>query len=311
MSGTPPDDKKLLRVLLPSVLAVAALLAWAFYSERWHLGPVRCPPGAVALGPRCCGTGQSLEDRACSGTPELCPKGHLIVRGRSSGCIAKARRLVYRGGQIQLGINDWEAQGTVDPHVIDVGPFELDATEMTLQRWRACTHAGKCVPRPGSEPGLPVSGVTPGQAEQCCAFFGGRLPTGDEWLLAATGADQRRFPWGQTGLVCRRAAFGLVRGPCAEGAAGPDLVGVRPDGATPEGALDMAGNVAEWTREPDGSYRARGGSYRSRAPSELKSWSVEQPSGPAPHVGFRCAYDAPSHAHGKASLAVGAPRRRR
>ena len=294
MSGTLPDDNELLRALPLGVLAVAALLVWTLYSQRWHLGPVRCPPGAVALGARCCGVGQSLKDGACVGAPELCPKAHLIVRGQPSGCIAKSRRLVYRGGRIRLGINDWEAQGTVTPHDIHVGPFELDATEMTLQRWRSCARAGACVPRPGSEPGLPVSQVTPEQAQHCCDFFGGRLPTGDEWLFAATGQDQRRFPWGQSGLVCRRAAFGLVRGPCAEGAAGPDLVGLRPDGATPEGALDMAGNVAEWTREADGSYLARGGSYRSRAPSELKSWAVERPSGPANHIGFRCAYDAPS-----------------
>jgi hypothetical protein len=296
MSVTPLNDNELLRVVPLLVMAMAALLAWAAYSQRWHLGPVRCPPGAVALGARCCGVGQSLEKGACVGTPGLCPKAHLIVRSEPSGCIAKSRRLAYRGGRIQLGINDWEAQGAVAPRPIEVGPFELDATEMTLQRWRTCARAGACVPRPVSEPGLPVSEVSPEQAQRCCAFYGGRLPTGDEWLFAATGEAQRRFPWGQSGLVCRRAAFGLVRGPCAEGAAGPDLVGARPDGATPEGALDMAGNVAEWTRESDGSYLARGGSYRSRAPSQLKSWAVERPARPARHVGFRCAYDAPSAA---------------
>jgi formylglycine-generating enzyme len=296
MSGTAPDDNKLLRVLPLCVVAIGVLAAWTLYAARWQVGPARCPPGAVALGARCCGTGQSLEEGVCIGVPRLCPEGHLIVPGEPSGCTAKLRRLGYRGGQARFGIGDWEPHETIAARSIEVGPFELDATEMTLQRWRVCVRAGVCVPRPGSEPGLPVSEVTPEQAERCCAFFGGRLPTGDEWLFAAMGQDERRFPWGQTGLVCRRAAFGLVRGPCAVGAAGPDLVGFRPEGATPEGALDMAGNVAEWTREPGGSYLARGGSYRSRSPSELKSWTIERPSRPARHIGFRCAYDVPSAA---------------
>lgn len=284
------NDHSLLRVLPLGTLAVIALVGWAFYSRRWHLGPMRCPPGAVALEARCCGTGQTLDAGVCTGVPELCPKDHLIVRKRPVGCIAKARRLVYRGGRIRLGANDWEAQGTVAPRDIEVGPFELDATEMTLQRWGTCASAGACPARPGTEPGLPIAEVTAAQAEKCCGFFGGRLPTSDEWLLAAMGEDQRRFPWGQSGLLCRRAAFGLVAGPCAKGATGPELVGLRPDGATPEGALDMAGNLAEWTREPNGNYVARGGSFRSRAPSELKTWAVEQPQEPAHHVGFRCAY---------------------
>jgi formylglycine-generating enzyme required for sulfatase activity len=138
-----------------------------------------------------------------------------------------------------------------------------------------------------------VTGVTPEEAEQLCLLSGGRLPTADEWVMAASGTEPRRFPWGQTGLVCRRASFGLVDGPCSEGATGPELSGARPDGKTPEGVLDLAGNVAEWTREADGSYRARGGSFRSREAGELKSWAVEPMPAErrARHIGFRCAYE--------------------
>jgi formylglycine-generating enzyme required for sulfatase activity len=66
---------------------------------------------------------------------------------------------------------------------------------------------------------------------------------------------------------------------------------MRPEGKTPDGALDLVGNVAEWTVEPNGEFVARGGSYASRVAADLKSWSVERPSGPSPEVGFRCAYD--------------------
>jgi formylglycine-generating enzyme required for sulfatase activity len=136
-----------------------------------------------------------------------------------------------------------------------------------------------------------VVNVAPGEAQTFCRFLGGRLPTAAEWLFAATGIDVRRYPWGRTGLVCRRAAFGLAAGPCAEGARGPELAGFRPDGATPEGVQDLAGNVAEWTIEADDVFAARGGSYLSQVAAELKTWAVEPNHGPAPHIGFRCAYD--------------------
>jgi hypothetical protein len=53
----------------------------------------------------------------------------------------------------------------------------------------------------------------------------------------------------------------------------------------------MLGNVAEWTREPDGHHVARGGSYRSRVAAELKTWAAEATEAAAPHIGLRCAYD--------------------
>ena len=69
------------------------------------------------------------------------------------------------------------------------------------------------------------------------------------------------------------------------------MAGARPDGATPEGVLDLSGNVAEWTTERDPSPLARGGSFRSVAATDLKSWASEAAAPRARHVGFRCAYD--------------------
>jgi iron(II)-dependent oxidoreductase len=72
-----------------------------------------------------------------------------------------------------------------------------------------------------------------------------------------------------------------------------ELAGSRPDGATPEGLLDITGNVAEWTREPGGTFSARGGSAFSRAAADLKTWSADahgDGSLRSPLIGFRCAY---------------------
>jgi formylglycine-generating enzyme required for sulfatase activity len=162
---------------------------------------------------------------------------------------------------------------------------------VTIARWEHCRVAKRCgALRIPGDLGEPVRGVTPDEADTFCSYAGGRLPTGAEWILAASGAEARRFPWGATGLVCRRAAFGLVTGPCAEQGVSPELAGSRPDGSTPDGVADLAGNVAEWTRERDGSVRARGGSFRTRTAAELKGWSAVGRSGAADDIGFRCAF---------------------
>lgn len=277
------------------VVALGSATVWlvirAARSERHD--PARCPAGLVAQGPRCCAPGQALRGGSCEGAPSACPPGMSLESFPAAGCAVPTGRARIEGGTLRLSPSDWEAEGQVSPRTFAVQSFALDATEVTIARWRACVATGRCRALPELEPGLPVRDVSAAEAERFCQAEGGRLPTRDEWLFAAAGSAGRRYPWGQTGLVCRRATFGLEEGPCATGASDPELAGARPDGRSPEGVYDLAGNVAEWAREPDGSYRAHGGSFRSRLAGELKSWAEEGlPSADrAPHVGFRCAYE--------------------
>lgn len=276
-------------------IGAAALVVWTtFFASRARRGPESCGAGLVPQGSRCCPAGQLLKNGQCRGQPRRCPPGLQLATQPQLGCVAILEPARFAGGKLRLAPNDWESEGVITPRILQVGGFKLDRTEVTNDAWRRCQAAGSCEPLlakdPPVEPGVPVTGVTFAQAESFCAFVGGRLPTYDELVYAAAGTEMRRFPWGPHGLVCRRAAFGLEQGPCGEGAKGPELAGSRPDGATPQGVLDLAGNVAEWCRAPDGSARLFGGSYRAKAASQLKSWSSEPPRVDS-DVGFRCAYD--------------------
>ena len=83
-----------------------------------------------------------------------------------------------------------------------------------------------------------------------------RLPSETEWEKAARGVDGRRFPWGDAFTPARLNSHD----------AGPfDTmpVGSFPDGASPFGLLDAAGQVFEWTATAAGAgrYTVKGGSW--------------------------------------------------
>lgn len=245
--------------------------------------PGRCPAGMAITGGRCCGAGQTLQDGACSGRATSCSPAQDV--NPDGQCVARFGVVSIPGGELYIGAADWEGQ-TGDERFprTRIAPFRLDVNEVTHERYGS---------KIDHEPGEPVAALTALDAQRFCESQRGRLPTAAEWVWAAAGSAARRYAWGSSGLVCRRAAFGLSVGPCSQQNR-PELSGSRPDGATPEGVLDLIGNVSEWTREPNGGFSVRGGSFRSKAAADLKSWSSEAccvGTAGAPHIGFRCAYD--------------------
>lgn len=284
----PPSAQR----VVAAVVALGILAVVVRFAALERTPPQRCPEGLVLSGGRCCGAGQSLAEGRCTGPIRSCGPNQQILDlpGESPACVLRVKRVSLAGGKLPAGVADWQVG--LAPAGLSVEPFFMDRGEVTVRRYDECVVARVCDELPGSkrEPGLPVTRVSSEDAEQFCRFVGGRLPTSAEWRFAASGLEGRRFPWGFTGLVCRRSSFGLVVGPCSDEGSGPDLAGARPAGMTPDGVLDLSGNVAEWTRDPDGGYRARGGSFRSRVAAELVTASVETVMGRADHVGFRCAY---------------------
>lgn len=130
----------------------------------------------------------------------------------------------------------------------------------------------------------PMTLIDRDEAVRLAGEFGGRLPRSVEWEWMAAGSERRRFPWGDQDWIPAR---GLL---LPSGKDRPAPVGGFPAGATPQGLLDVAGNVWEWTASTvlGGGAVIRGGSYASlalyaqctflnAAPAELRS----------PGIGFR------------------------
>ena len=130
----------------------------------------------------------------------------------------------------------------------------------------------------------PVTYVSRAEAEAFCRREGVRLPTEEEWEAVARGGDDRLWPWGDELPDGSRATF-------AAGIGAPSEPGLHPAGASASGALDMAGNVWEWT----GGDAVRGGSYLS-GPNELRcSYRLTvNPAARDPYVGFRVVAVDPS-----------------
>ncbi|HET7090346.1 MAG TPA: SUMF1/EgtB/PvdO family nonheme iron enzyme [Anaerolineae bacterium] len=156
------------------------------------------------------------------------------------------------GGEFRMGSGDADPGAEDDEkpqHDVVLDAFWIDRTEVTNAMYARCIQAGTCTaPMRSSRYDVathadhPVTGVTWFQAQEYCAWAGRRLPSEAEWEKAARGPDGRLFPWG-------------------DGAPGPSLlnfdgqvddtttVGSYPAGASPYGALDVAGNVWEWTAD--------------------------------------------------------------
>jgi len=171
--------------------------------------------------------------------------------------------------------------------------FYIDRTEVTVGAYRECVEASACEP-PDLEKWKTwdaqraVTFVSAQQAWDYCAYRGKRLPTSKEWLRAALGEDGRKYPWGNATPSCKFA----VLGNCAKDVA---KVGTKPAGASPYGALDMAGNVHEYINDNTSGKResidsAVSGGDLSTEPSELAG-VFDQRSGYAlagEETGFRC-----------------------
>lgn len=90
-----------------------------------------------------------------------------------------------------------------------------------------------------------------------CQWAERDLPSETQWEKAARGTDGRLYPWGNN-FDCRNGNFDdetlidiftVQGGPSCDGFSETAPVGRFPNGASPYGALDMAGNAWEWVND--------------------------------------------------------------
>jgi formylglycine-generating enzyme required for sulfatase activity len=161
------------------------------------------------------------------------------------------------GATYDMGGSEQMAQTDERPvHSVTVSPFWIDKLEVTNGMYQLCVQSGKCkAPREDKSAthanyftskdfaDFPVILVSWQDASSYCSWAGRRLPTEAEWELAARGAGAPRlFPWGDQAPDATLANFDFA-------AKDTVRVGSSPNGASPFGALDMAGNVWEWVND--------------------------------------------------------------
>ncbi len=156
-------------------------------------------------------------------------------------------------------------------HWVRVQAFMIDRTEVTNAQFAVFVNAVGPINAQGerlfdfddtdarvhqrdgtwlADPGFgdhPVVEVSWLGAKEYCAWQGKRLPTEAEWEKAARGTDGRKYPWGDDPPDRMRAQFNMGWNKTAP-------VGSFPEGASPYGVLDLAGNAWEWVSSAYLSY---------------------------------------------------------
>jgi eukaryotic-like serine/threonine-protein kinase len=181
--------------------------------------------------------------------------------------------LIPAGSFIMGGMDVYRENDEQPPHEVKLASFWIDQVEVTNGMYDLCVQAGIC--RPPREVrsdnreeyfgnpefrDYPVVNVAWYDADAYCAWAGRRLPTEAEWERAARGDDKRNYPWGdEPPHEFNSNSLNTV--------GDTTRVGSYPEGASPFGILDMAGNVWEWVAD---RYRP---DYYSKSP-------LENPQGP-------------------------------
>lgn len=190
-----------------------------------------------------------------TGTPHptetLDPK--LGIGSSKVSPIDSATMMYVPAGDFTMGSDDYADEKP--PHTVFLDAFWIDKFEVTNSLYRKCVNASKCVPPSESKSysrysyfgntqfdNYPVIYVSWNDANAYCDWADKKLPTEAEWEKSARGRDGRSYPWGNTfDQTLVNSSYAKIGDTVA--------VGSYPNGASPHGTLDMAGNVWEWVSD--------------------------------------------------------------
>ncbi len=215
--------------------------------------------------------------------------------------------IMISGGDFKMGRDDGDPKNNYEKpaHPVTIKPFFIDKYEVTNEQFAEFVRQTRRQPPnhwgggnfPAGEANFPVVNITWNDANDYAQWAGKRLPTEAEWEFAARGKDGRIYPYGNEWKPKYSNA-------AEDGYRKARAVGSYPEGASPFGAMDMAGNVAEWTAsdykpypgskaEPqDGFKILRGGAFNTKANQQTATDRYfEPPTKTLDYVGFRCVKD--------------------
>jgi len=280
-----PPDKDIQRSdVAPSISAVAAKAIREDKTERWQ-------------------TAQEFYE-ALKSAFETSYQVHTvntaaIINGKTA---STEGMIFFEGGYFRMGNDNMpdaapETEVYVAPFWMDVYPVTVSQYEKYLKETGAAEPAFWRNPQ-FNGPDQPVVGITWKEAIAYAAWLGKQLPTEAQWEFAARGPENRRYPWGNAPAETTRCNFRNYLGM-------PSMVTMHEDGKTPEGVVDMAGNVYEWTMDTFAPYEkqrtaqdslskfpqktVRGGCYESEN-NDIQTWARKGifPDVREKYVGFRC-----------------------
>jgi len=167
----------------------------------------------------------------------------LRIRSLKDG----AEMVLIPAGEFIMGSKDYnngkpQRRVYLDAYYIDVYPVTV------AQYRRFCKETKREMPSSPSWGWIdnhPIVNVSWNDAKAYCDWAGKRLPTEAEWEKSARGTDGRKYPWENEWDArkcrCSRNNWGDA------GSTSP--VGSFPQGISPYGVYDMAGNVWEWCND--------------------------------------------------------------
>lgn len=176
------------------------------------------------------------------------PEGEFIM-----GSTLQEAEAAYRDAKLRSSLLEKHAfDAEVPQHSVYLSAYQISRHEITNAQYRAFIEAtGRPPPRgpQGEETWKnenfnadtqPIVGVTWFDAQAFAEWISGSLPTEAQWERAARGTDRRTYPWGSASPKARHHANFARR------YNRPTPIGQFPNGTSPNGIADLAGNVWEW-----------------------------------------------------------------
>ncbi len=162
--------------------------------------------------------------------------------------VSEPEMVMLPGAVFRMGSNEDRSERPVHP--VQVEPFLLAKSAVTVRQWQECVDAKVCTLVPKGRSDQPVTNVSWDDARQFASWLTGvtrkrfRLPTEAEWEYAARAGTETRYSWGNAVLPGKASCKG-----CGEPVSIQNPPAIEAYPPNPFGLLGMGGGVAEWVAD--------------------------------------------------------------